>query len=158
MAQNAPIPVKHSQWTPATLLRPAKMDRAEINTWSTMLPPGSFSTYSAADPIVRRLPVTRVPDKPRLGAGFFLLNGLYIGMTALDMSLSQHCIAQHRCREANLLMPSSLAARISIVAAFTAFGTYVSHRMKIRGARWWWAPPLFGTVAHSVGVASGIAQ
>lgn len=158
MAQNAPIPIKPSQWAPATLLRPAKMERAEPGSWSTMLPPGSFSTYSAADPIVRTLPVTRVPDKPRLGARFFLLNGLNIGMTALDMSLSQHCIAQHRCREANFLMPSSLAARISIVAAFTAFGTYVSHRMKIRGARWWWAPPVFGAVAHGAGVVSGIVQ
>ena len=158
MAQNAPIPFKQLEWNAGMLLRPAKLERAEFSFSSTRLLSVSFPTSPAADPIVRHFPVTRASDKPRLGAGFFLLNGLNIGMTGLDMGLSQHCIAEHRCREANLLMPSSLAARISLVAAFAALGAYVSHRMKIRGDRLWWVPPLFGTVAHGVGVASGFAQ
>lgn len=158
VAQNAPISFKQLEWNGEPLLRPAKIERAEISALSAKLASGSFLTSSPADPIVRRFPVTRAPDKPRLGAGFFLLNGLNLGMTGLDIGLSQHCIAEHRCREANLLMPSSLAARISIVAAFAALGAYVSHRMKVRGNRLWWAPPLFGTVAHGVGVVSGLVQ
>lgn len=158
MAQNVPVSFKQLEWNGEPLLQPAKIERAQISVLSAKLAPGRFLASSTADPIVRHFPVTRALDKPRLGAGFLLLNGLNLGMTGLDMGLSQHCIANHRCREANLLMPSSLAARISIVAAFAALGAYVSHRMKVRGNRLWWAPPLVGTVAHGVGVVSGLAQ
>lgn len=155
MAQDAPIPSKPLLRQSEILLQPAGLESAEISALSTMPPAASIS---APVPIVRRFPATRAEEKPRLGAGFYLLNGLNIGMTALDMGLSQHCIAQHRCSEANMLLPSSFAARISFVAAFTALGTYVSHRMKVRGGRLWWIPAFSGTVAHSVGVVSGLAQ
>ncbi|MGC8550089.1 MAG: hypothetical protein ACP5M4_10355 [Acidobacteriaceae bacterium] len=155
MAQDAPVPSKPLPRQSETLLQSAGLESAELSALSAMPPTNSIS---APIPIVRRFPATRAQDMPRLGAGFYLLTGLNIGMTALDIGLSQHCIAQHRCSEANMLLPSSLAARISFVAAFTALGTYVSHRMKVRGSRFWWIPPFSGTVAHSVGVASGLTQ
>jgi hypothetical protein len=157
MAQIAQESYRQLQWSAMKLLPPAKTEIAEAGLLG--LPPSGNPVMSPVPaPIVRNFKLARKSDTARLGAGFFLLNGLNIGMTALDMGLSQNCIAQHRCREANALMPSSLAARVSIVAVFTAFGTYVSHRMKKHGNRLWWVPPLFGTAAHGVGVASGLAQ
>ncbi len=155
MAQDAPVPSKPLLRQSETLVQSAGLESAELSALSAM---PSANSNSAPISIVRRFPASRAQDKPKLGAGFYLLNGLNIGMTALDIGLSQHCIAQHRCTEANTLLPSSLAARISLIAAFTALGTYVSHRMKVRRNQLWWVPPFSGTVAHSVGVASGLAQ
>lgn len=154
MAQSKPIPVKQPQGNGATLPQAPKMERAEI----AALRPGNLSTPSAADPVVREFAIARSPERARLGARFYMLNGLNVGMMALDMSLSQHCIAEHRCREANPLMPRSLAARISIAAVFAGVGLYASHRMKVRGTGLWWVPPFFGTVAHAIGAASGLSQ
>ncbi len=154
MAQSKPARIQQPQANAATLPQAPQVARVEI----AVLRPSSLSTSSTVHPMVGSYVVARPTERVRLGARFYLLNGLNIGMTALDMSLSQRCIAAHRCREANILMPRSVAARISVVAVFTALGTYASRRMKVRGIGLWWVPPLFGTVAHGIGVVSGLAQ
>ena len=159
IAQQAPIPFEQLQWNAEMAPPPAAVERAEVSAaTSNPLPSTAVSESSAVASPLRNNFTNPGTDSPRLGAGFFLLNGLNIGMTALDMSLSQHCIAEHHCREANPLMPSSLAGRISVVAVFAGLGTYVSHRLKKQGSRLWWLAPAFGTAAHSVGAASGFAN
>ncbi len=159
LAQQALIPFKQLQWNAETPPPPAAVERAEVSAASSILLPSTAVSDSSAvaSPLRNNLTI-RGTDSPRLGAGFFLLNGLNIGMTALDMSLSQRCVAEHHCREANPLMPPSLAGRISVVAVFAGLGTYVSHRLKKQGSRLWWLAPAFGTAAHSVGAASGFAN
>ena len=159
IAQKAPIPFDRLQWNTETPPQPAEMSSAEASTASsTVLPSVTASAPSAVDSPVRNMVANGVAGSPRLGARFLLLNGLDIGMAALDESLSQHCINESRCREANPLMPPSLAGRISIVAAVAALDTYVSHRLKKQGSSLWWIPPVFGIAAHSVGAASGFAN
>ena len=94
----------------------------------------------------------------RMGAGYFLLNGLNFGMAALDVSLGQRCLDERHCREANPLMPPSLAGRISVVGAVVGFGIFTSHRLKRHASKLWWLPPTFGIVAHSAGIASEAAH
>ncbi len=159
IAQKVPIPFEHLQRNMETPQQPAEMERANASASSfPVLSSGTVSEASTAESPVRSLGTNLTASSPRLGARFFLFNSLNIGMTALDESLSQQCIAEHRCREANPLMPSSLAGRIGVVAAFAGLGTYVSYRLKRQKSRLWWVPPVFGAAAHSVGAASGFAN
>ena len=159
IAQKVPIPFERLQWNSETPQQPAEMEHANASASSfTVLSSSAVLESSTAESPVRSLGANLTAPSPRLGARFFLFNSLNIGMTALDESLSQQCIAEHRCREANPLMPSSLAGRIGVVAAFAGLGTYVSYRLKRQRSRLWWVPPVFGTAAHSVGAASGFAN
>ncbi len=87
---------------------------------------------------------------------YALLNGLHLGLALADVEVTQHCIASHRCREANPLMPSSQAGQISINVGLFAYAAGSSYWLKKRKAKWWWAPPVVGIAAHAVGVASGL--
>lgn len=94
----------------------------------------------------------------RIGAAYFLLNGLNLGMATLDLTLSQRCIAENHCREANPLMPPTFAGRISVVAAVVSLGAFASRRLKRQGTGSWWVPPTAGIIAHSAGAASGLVH
>jgi hypothetical protein len=110
-------------------------------------------------------------SNPALGAGFirvaplniqrtldskyFLLNGLHLGMAVLDVEMTQHCIAAHKCREGNPLMPSSQAGQLGLNIPLVGFGSFVSYRLKKRGSRVWWLSPTTGTVAHAAGAVTG---
>lgn len=114
----------------------------------------SYMASPAISPSPRPTPIARkIIDRP-----FVLLNALHLGMAALDVALTQHCIAESRCVEGNPIMPKAAAGQIGIDLALVSYGSYVSYRMKKHGGRLWWATPMIGTAAHGVGVLTGFAH
>jgi hypothetical protein len=93
---------------------------------------------------------------PLLNQTYFLLNGLNLGMALADVGLTQHCIADHRCKEGNPMMPSSQAGQIGISVGLFAYGAGTSYWLKKHKSKVWWTPPAVGVVSHIIGVASGL--
>ena len=110
----------------------------------------------SATGFVRPIPAFPVKSPRIIDSKLVLLNGLHLGMAVLDVGLTQHCIADHHCREGNPMMPSSLAGQLSVNFAFVSYGSYVSYRMKKHRSSLWWVSPAVGISAHGVGVATGI--
>jgi hypothetical protein len=102
------------------------------------------------------VPAVTPPRPYILDTKFYLLNGLHLGLAVFDVELTQHCIAENRCREANPLMPSSQAGQLSLNFAYVGYGAYVSYKLKKRGMRIWWLSPTVGIAAHSAGATTGI--
>jgi len=160
-AQETPIPFEQIQRSTTMSAKLAASGRelagplsSEIRSGvSTSAPPSA--TASSAEGIVRVPPVSR---QRTLGAKYFLLNGLHLGMAGLDIALTQRCIAEHRCSEGNPIMPSSLAGSISVDSALVGFGAFMSGRLKMEGSKLWWINPVVGIAAHGAGVATGIAH
>ena len=99
------------------------------------------------------------PRPPRtLSPGFLALNGIHLGVAIFDIEMTQHCIADHHCREGNPLMPSSHVGQLSVNFALVGWGTFISYRLKKNESRLWVLSPIIGIAAHTVGVASGIAH
>ena len=86
---------------------------------------------------------------------FFVINGLHLGLAALDLGLTQHCIANHHCREGNPLMPSSFAGQFAVDSAFVGTGAFVSYRLKKQNSKLWWLSPVVGISAHTAGAMTG---
>ena len=100
---------------------------------------------------------TQVAEAPRVaGTKFFLVNGLHLGLAIADTEMTQQCIADHRCREGNPLMPSSHAGQIAVDLAFVAYASGVSYWFKKHRSTLWWLPPTGGIAAHTVGLATGL--
>jgi len=93
-----------------------------------------------------------------LSPSFFLVNGLHLGMALLDVEMTQHCLADHHCKEGNPLMPSSQAGQLSVSFAAFAYGSGMSYWLKKRHSRFWWTVPTAGIVAHTAGAATGLAH
>jgi hypothetical protein len=117
---------------------------------------GVPSRSSSAAGFVLAPPVHKAPRT--LSRGFFLMNGLHLGMAAFDVAMTQRCIADRHCQEGNPLMPSSLPGQLSVDFAYVGWGTFVSYRLKRHGSKLWWLSPTAGIVSHAVGVASGFAH
>jgi hypothetical protein len=107
------------------------------------------STFAAPAP---------VHISPVFSRSFFLLNSLQLGMAALDVEMTQRCVADNRCKEGNPLMPSTRNGQlgVSVGIAFYAVGT--SYWLKKHHSRVWWIVPAAGIAVHSAGVASGLAH
>lgn len=118
------------------------------STSSVGAPAGSFASGFERPPA---LPIS----SRTLSMSFFSMQGLHLGMALLDVGLTQHCIADHHCREGNPLMPSSRGGQLSIDFALVGYGAFVSYRMKKHNARLWWLTPATGAVAHVAGAATG---
>jgi hypothetical protein len=86
---------------------------------------------------------------------YFLLNGLAAGMAVFDVEMTQRCIADHRCLEANPVMPSSHLGQLSVNFALAAYGAWWSYRLKKQHSKVWWIFPTTGIAVHSAGVATG---
>lgn len=96
-------------------------------------------------------------SNPRFVDGQFLMfNGLHLGMAILDEQMTQRCIANHRCREGNPLMPSSQAGQLTVDLALVSYGAVLSYRLKKHHTRGWWLPPASGVAAHIAGAATGM--
>jgi hypothetical protein len=104
-----------------------------------------------------RVPTATVRPRTFTG-GFYLLNGMHLGMAVLDAEMTHRCITDHHCSEGNPLMPSSLAGQLSINFAFVGYSSFVSYRLKKHRANLWWLSPTVGIAAHTVGLASGLAH
>jgi hypothetical protein len=156
LAQQAAIPFEQLKHTPLLYASLATPDDKATVSLST----SSFSTAGAVgEPFasgVERMPPVRV--QRTASARYFLLNGFNFGMAALDVGMTQHCIANHQCREGNPLMPSSLAGQIGVDAALAGYGSCLSYKLKKRRSKMWWLAPTTGIVAHGVGAATGFAH
>ncbi len=115
--------------------------------------PGSRPQYSFA-PSSRYTPP---PHSPRIiDAKFLMINGLHLGLAVVDTEMTQHCIASHRCREGNPLMPPSHAGQLAVDFAFVAYGSGLSYRFRRHKSTLWWFPPTGGIVAHACGITTGL--
>ena len=148
-AQNAAIPFKqieHDSLVSANLDIPA--GEAAANRANAEYPAASAFSSSAY--------MQSTYKKERtLDSKFFLVNGLHLGLAALDIGLTQHCIAAHRCREGNPLMPSSLAGQLTLDAAFVSSSAIISFRLKRQNSKLWWFSPSVGIGAHTAGAITG---
>ena len=151
-AQDATVPIRqlaHDAQLSASMTPPdgeAAVSRSNAILYTT----SSVSGISFAPP---------APVRPQsLGRAFYLLNGVHLGMAALDVGMTQHCIADQHCKEGNPLMPSSLGGQVGVDFALVASGVFASARLKKHGSKLWWLSTTVGISAHGVGVASGIAN
>ncbi len=95
-------------------------------------------------------------ERPRvIDTKFLLLNGLHMGLAALDYGLTQHCLANHHCREGNPLMPSSAAGQAAVGSAWVGSGFFISYYLKKRDSSVWWLSPVAGISAHAAGAVTG---
>jgi hypothetical protein len=140
------------QLPPATHMRtdlPLAGDNAAIKAPSGLHP----EIASAGVGIVA--PAAPVALRGIADSKFFIMNGIHLGMAVFDVEMTQHCIASHRCREANPVMPSSQVGQLSVNFALVAYSSGVSYWLKRRKSKLWWLPPSAGAAVHSVGVATG---
>jgi|HubBroStandDraft_1064217.scaffolds.fasta_scaffold19096_4 hypothetical protein len=86
---------------------------------------------------------------------YFAVNALHLGMAMFDIEMTQHCEAQHTCREANPFMPSSQAGQLSVSLGFFAYSATGSYFFKKHERKSWWLPSAMGTTVHAIGVATG---
>jgi len=117
---------------------------------------GMMSGSSSSAGFVLAPPAPKIPRTA--STGFFLLNGLHLGMAVFDVEMTQHCIANHHCVEGNPLMPSSHTGQLGVNFALVGLGTLASYKLKKQDSNLWVLSPTVGIVAHAVGVATGFAH
>jgi hypothetical protein len=86
---------------------------------------------------------------------YYFLNGLHLGMAVFDVEMTQRCISEQKCREANPVMPSSQAGQLSINFVLVGCEAWYSYWLKKHHPKVWWIAPLSGSVVHAAGVATG---
>ena|SRR5437870_5639850 len=91
-----------------------------------------------------------------LGRRFWVLTGIAVGLTFADVELTQACLREKTCTEANPLMPESRAKAYAIQVPFTFASTYFSYRLRRSGSERWWLPQLGILMGHSVGTAANL--
>lgn len=74
--------------------------------------------------------------------GFSALTAAATALTFADIELSQACLQQGTCTEANPLLPRSRRAAYGIEIPVTAAATLLSYRMKKHQQKRWWLPPV----------------
>lgn len=124
-------------------------DEASIKLVTETLPTlGATSTFTLSRPTYKK---SRVLDSK-----YFVLNGLHLSLAALDIGLTQHCIAKQHCREGNPLMPSSLAGQVSVISVLFGASAFVSYQLKNEDSKLWWFSPAVGIGGHAVGAVTGV--
>jgi hypothetical protein len=153
-AQNTAIPFKQIERDARTTQLSATA-AVPANEAAAAQPYEMVSSSSSSASFVS-VPATKRPRT--LSKGFYILNGLHLGMAVFDVGMTQHCIANHHCVEGNPLMPSSQAGQLGLNFAFVGGGAYSSYKLKEQDSRLWVLSPTVGIAAHAVGVASGFAH
>ena len=87
---------------------------------------------------------------------FLALTGIATALTVADFEMTQHCLGNHSCVEADPLMPSSRAGMYGSSAPVNAALYYWSYRLKAKGSRIWWLPTVAAIASHAVGVGTNI--
>lgn len=165
-SQQSPIPLRqiqrdaqlsamrtpsHSEFAGVSLPEPAP---GFSSSASLSLPsPAAMASSSAG---IMRPPVFRSPRV--LDARYLWFNGLDLALALSDIEMTQHCINEHTCREANPLMPSSQAGKIAVSLGFVGYSGVGSYWFKKHNSKAWWLPPTVAIAAHGLGLASGLAH
>ena len=113
-------------------------------------------TPSAASGVVDASPEYKPPRV--LSKAFVVVNGLHLGMVVLDVGMTQHCLANHHCREGNPLVPTSLAGQLGVGVGWVGSTALVSYHLKKEDSGMWWFAPAMGIAAHTVGAVSGFVN
>ena len=150
LAQNAKVPFRQIERDAQLTANLNISDRVEALSHSSE----AYAAPSASSSSSYMRPSYKQPRV--LDSKYLLINGLHLGMAALDIGLTQHCIANHRCREGNPLMPSSLAGQVGMDSALVGSGAFISFRLKKADSKLWWLSPVAGMSAHTAGVLSGL--
>ncbi len=151
-AQDGPSSIRQmNQEARLSVLAPAPSSEVAFSR-----PSGMSGASSSSAGFVFVQPKNRFPRTAT--TGFFVLNGLHLGMAIFDVEMTQHCLADHHCVEGNPLMPSSMGGQLGVDFATVGFGALASFRMKKNDSRLWILSPTVGIVAHTLGVATGFAH
>ena len=154
-AQETTIPIRQIEREAMKVQLSAKAEvpgnEAAVGHANGMLLGSSSSSGFIFVPPAAKRPRTASP-------GFFLLNGLHLGMAVFDVEMTQHCIANHHCVEGNPLMPSSHAGQLGVNFALVGYGAFISYKLKKQENRLWTLSPVVGIAAHTAGVATGFAH
>lgn len=148
-AQKNPVPF-------AQILQDAKQQTHLVSSVDSPGMSDSSSASSSSTSGVVELQPSPVATHPVLDKNYFLLNGLHLAVGLADVESTQHCIAAHRCREGNPIMPSSQAGQITVIIGTFTTAAATSYWLKKHKSRMWWVSPTVGMIAHSIGVASGL--
>lgn len=89
---------------------------------------------------------------------FVIVNAVHLGLTVADIEVTQHCLANHTCRESNPLMPSCRAGAYAVGMGMVAGEAVSSYYLKRHGSRWWSVGPLIGIGSHTLGVSLTLAR
>lgn len=114
----------------------------------------SFSPAPASE--LNGAPVNRGPRI--VDSRYVWLNSAHLAAAFADIEMSQRCIDEHTCVEANPLMPSSQAGKLGLNFGIVAYTACASYYLKKHRSSLWWLPPLAGISFHAGGVASGISH
>jgi hypothetical protein len=87
---------------------------------------------------------------------FLALTGIATALTVADFEMTQHCLGNRSCVEADPLMPTSRAGMYASSAPVNAALYYWSYRLKAKGSRVWWLPTVAAIASHAVGVGTNI--
>jgi len=90
-AQDATVPFRQIERDAQLSAKLTAPDGEAAVSHSNGIPSGSSSAAS----LVLAPPAYKAPRT--LSRGFFLMNGLHLGMAAFDVAMSQRCIADHQC-------------------------------------------------------------
>jgi hypothetical protein len=98
-------------------------------------------------------PIEPSKEKPStfVDAKFVTMNVLAMGLTIVDIEMTQHCLGNGTCQELNPLMPHSRAGMYAVNIPVNTAAMYLSYRLKAAGHKTWWIAPLAISGAHAIG-------
>src|SRR5579872_315240 len=128
--------------------------------------------YAVKNAAVESIPVQPAPDPLRLSRaqlgqaggvaphsswrGFWAMTAAATALTVADIELSQSCLQQNTCSEANPLLPRSRGAAYAIQLPLLGAGTWFSYHLKKHNRTHWWGAQVGLIVGHAIGTASGV--
>ena len=89
---------------------------------------------------------------------FWAVNAAHAGAAVADVEITQHCIADHTCREGNPLMPSNRAGAYGMAMGVVLFEGVMAHVIRKQGDNRWWICPVMGVSAHGVGIGLTVTR
>jgi len=134
---DAPSAARAASVVPVATLRMPPVSAFDAAEWSGMIAPVA-------------------PKKKVLDKKFYALTGIATALTVMDFEMTQHCLGNHTCVEADPLMPSSRAGMYASSIPVNAALYYWSYRLKAKGSRVWWLPTVAAIASHAVGVGTNI--
>jgi hypothetical protein len=97
------------------------------------------------------------PSRPKvIDRKFIALSALILGLTAMDIEMTQSCMRSGVCVELNPTLPHSRAGMYAVNSATNLGVIYLAFRRRDHGKKDWWIAPLIDIGAHAGGIGSNI--